>query len=161
MSKTEAKRIKATIRRAFVLELRKSGKSYREIAAETINKFGAAKLPNGYDERYAWFDVDTELKRLNSEMSDNAKEVRRLELERLDVLQDTLWPLAIGGNLAAIDRILRIAQRRAELLGLDAPTKIAPTDPTGDNPYLAMTDEQRQEALLAILNNSNKRPSSS
>lgn len=42
-------------------------------------------------------------------------------------LQDT------GPVLAAIDRLLKIQERRARLLGLDKPTKIAATDPTGEN----------------------------
>ncbi len=36
-----------------------------------------------------------------------------------------------GPTLAAIDRLLKIAERRSRLLGLDKPTKIASTDPDG------------------------------
>lgn len=39
-----------------------------------------------------------------------------------------------GPALAAIDRLLKIEERRAKLLGLDKPTKIAPTNPDGDKP---------------------------
>jgi hypothetical protein len=45
--------------------------------------------------------------------------VRQLELERLDRLLIALWDLATGGSLGAIDRVLKVMQRRAELLGLD------------------------------------------
>lgn len=47
-----------------------------------------------------------------------------------------LWNLerARSGELEAIDRALKIAHRRAALLGLDRPTKIAPTTPDGDGP---------------------------
>lgn len=37
-------------------------------------------------------------------------------------------------KLAAMDRLLKIGERRARLLGLDAPTKTALTDPTGEKP---------------------------
>ena len=37
-------------------------------------------------------------------------------------------------KLAAMDRLLKIGERRARLLGLDAPTKTALTDPSGDKP---------------------------
>ena len=37
-----------------------------------------------------------------------------------------------GPRLAAVDRALRIMERRAKLLGLDAPTKVAATNPNGD-----------------------------
>lgn len=44
-----------------------------------------------------------------------------LELDRLDALTKTLWGAASDGDLMAVDRILKIQQRRAALLGLDAP----------------------------------------
>jgi hypothetical protein len=34
-----------------------------------------------------------------------------------------LWPQVAKGNQGAVDRVLRIMERRAKLLGLDAPTK--------------------------------------
>lgn len=37
-----------------------------------------------------------------------------------------------GPKLAAIDRAVRIMERRAKLLGIDMPTKVAQTDPTGE-----------------------------
>lgn len=36
-------------------------------------------------------------------------------------------------KLAAINAALRVMERRAKLLGLDKPTKISPTDPSGQN----------------------------
>lgn len=36
-----------------------------------------------------------------------------------------------GPRLAAIDRLLKIQERRSKLLGLDKPTKVASTDPDG------------------------------
>lgn len=41
----------------------------------------------------------------------------------------------VGPKLAAIDRAVRLMERRARLLGLDAPAKVAPTTPDGDKPY--------------------------
>ena len=37
-----------------------------------------------------------------------------------------------GPRLQAIDRLLKIQERRARLLGLDKPTKVASTNPNGD-----------------------------
>ena len=70
-----------------------------------------------------------------------------MELERLDKLHDSLWLLATSGDVAALDRILHIMERRSKLLGLDSPTKFAPTDPSGDNPYLGFSDDALREAL--------------
>ena len=39
-----------------------------------------------------------------------------------------------GPRLAAIDRLLKIQERRSRLLGLDKPTKVANTNPDGDKP---------------------------
>lgn len=41
-------------------------------------------------------------------------------------------------RLATMDRLLKIGERRARLLGLDAPTKTALTDPTGEKPMEAV-----------------------
>lgn len=38
----------------------------------------------------------------------------------------------VGPRLAAVDRYLKIMERRAKLLGLDMPNKVALTDPSGE-----------------------------
>lgn len=43
---------------------------------------------------------------------------RSLELERLDAMQEALWPRAMGGSVSASQTILRIIQARGRLLGL-------------------------------------------
>lgn len=48
-------------------------------------------------------------------------------------------------------------ERRCKLLGLDAPTKIAPTDPTGDKPYDAGLDPKRLGRLVDLLNTAGAR----
>lgn len=54
-----------------------------------------------------------------------AAELRELELDRLDRLQVRVWGKAIEGNVGAIDRVPRIMERRARLLGLDHADGIA------------------------------------
>jgi hypothetical protein len=56
-----------------------------------------------------------------------AQELRQLEAERLDAMTAALWPRAMDGDLRATDRILGIMDRRARLLGLDAPRREAIT----------------------------------
>ena len=56
-----------------------------------------------------------------------AEAVRKIELDRLDALQRSLWPAALKGDLRdlpAVDRVLAVMGRRARLLGLDAPATI-------------------------------------
>ena len=119
--------IEASERRNYVLEQRKGGSSYRVIATLALNRFGAERLPKNYDARYAHDDVAAELKRIQDQTSDDAKEVQTMELERLDRMQAAIWEDVLGSAAAArdaaIDRMLRIMKRRAELLGLDAPAK--------------------------------------
>lgn len=51
--------------------------------------------------------------------SDAADELRTLEGRRLDMLQAAVWPSALEGHLPAVDRVIRISERRARLFGLD------------------------------------------
>lgn len=70
-----------------------------------------------------------------------------VELHTLAKLQQGIAYEANGGDLPSIDRVLKIMERRAKLLGLDSPTKIAPTDPTGVTPYHESVDAE----LVALL----------
>lgn len=67
-----------------------------------------------------------------------AEEVLKMELERLDVLLSGLWEQAAGGDLQALDRALKIQDRRAKYLGLDAPTK------TQDVTISALSPEEKR-----------------
>lgn len=61
-------------------------------------------------------------------VAEPAEELRTLELARLDELTQRAWGILDdeppGVALQAIDRILKIQERRAKLLGLDAPTRV-------------------------------------
>lgn len=61
---------------------------------------------------------------LKKTLQEPADDLRVLELDRLDVLLTGLWPKAINGDAPAVDRVLKIMERRASLLGLDAPRKV-------------------------------------
>jgi hypothetical protein len=92
------------------MELRKAGAGYDRIAQEL----------GYYDASGAYKAVVQGLKEVCQE---SAGELCILEVERLDRLMLGHWQAAIGGNSEATDRVLKIMKRRAELLGLDAPTK--------------------------------------
>lgn len=116
---TSAKKLKTDVRRAFVFEHRLAGDTYEEIAAAAIDEFGLENLPKGWDKRRVWGDVEGVLLDFQEHMAINVEGVRQLELQRLDKLLTALWDAATGGALGAIDRVLKVMQRRAELLGLD------------------------------------------
>ncbi|HXY57608.1 MAG TPA: hypothetical protein VEH76_03415 [Methylocystis sp.] len=52
-----------------------------------------------------------------------AEELLRIELSRLDELQEALYAKAVAGEAPAMDRVLAIMDRRAKLLGLHQPRK--------------------------------------
>lgn len=114
----------ATQKRARAVELRRAGWSYERIGTElSITRQRAHQL------------VTEALKDLNEKCAEEASSLRRLQAERLDVALNALWAKVVTGNTDAIYAMLRIEERRAKLLGLDAPTKIAPTDPTGEDEW--------------------------
>lgn len=59
-----------------------------------------------------------------------------LELVRLDQLQESIWDSAVGGDMQAIDRVLKVMDKREKLLGLD----ITNEKTTGNQTILVMGD---------------------
>lgn len=116
--------LEANEKQRQALELRKGGVSYAAIATR-LGYRGASG---------AWHAVRAALRKTLQEPAD---ELRQLELERLDGMLLGIAPQVSRGNFGAIDRALKIMERRARLLGLDAPVKVAPTNPAGDKPYSA------------------------
>ena len=113
-SPTAQRRIEAKERAKKALELRKKGLRYEAIA-QTL----------GYSSRGdAHKAVMKELNLLAKECLEEAAQVRDLELQRLDALYLKAWEAVEGGDLPAIDRCLRVQERRAKLLGLDAAEKV-------------------------------------
>lgn len=143
-SKTSESRLQAAENQRQALTLRTEGRSFEYIAA----KLGY-KGPSG-----AYQAVMRGLKRTLQEPAD---ELRQLETERLDVMQAALWPSVQSGDPQAVDKALKVMERRAKLLGLDAPTKIAPTDPSGANAYEPLSLDERLARLGAILDRAGAR----
>ncbi len=95
-----------------VLELRRAGLTWQRIAEQV-----------GYaDHSGAYLAYKRALKRV---LQQPAEELRQAEIDRLDRLQLAAWPNAMKGDNSAIATVLRIMERRAKLLGLDMPVKIA------------------------------------
>lgn len=64
--------------------------------------------------------------------------MREIETETLRMMQHGLMKRALKGDVEAIREVRGLMERRAKMLGLDMPTKIAPTDPSGDKPASTM-----------------------
>lgn len=73
-------------------------------------------------------------KALKEIVQEPAEELVKIELERLDDMWQKQYQKAVQkGNTLALESCLKIMERRAKLLGLDKPTKVAATDPSGEN----------------------------
>ena len=131
-SKTSARRVVATERQMQAVKLRKDGYTYARIGeALGITSQSAHEL------------VTSAMRRVRAHCDDDASELIRMELDRMDDMHAALWPDALLGDVKKIDRVLSIMARRAKLLGLDAPTKQHVTTSTL-TPEMASkaTDEQ-------------------
>lgn len=93
-----------------IVELRTEGYVWREIAQQVgMSTAGVYKAYN---------------RAMTRVIAPSIEEHRELELDRLDILQRTYWQPAVNGNLRAADYVLRVIDKRAKLLGLDAPLKV-------------------------------------
>ena len=115
-------------RRELVLTYRRMGANYRQIAAQIIEEIGIDNLPKNYDSRQVYQDLKRELEKARAEIAETAEEVRQIELDRLDEMHSRVYPVALGTeeippDMRAVDRVLKIGERRAALLGIDAPQK--------------------------------------
>ena len=100
------------------LALRKTGATYEQIA----HALGYASRDS------AWRAIHRVLK---AHQVEGVEELRKIEDMRLDEMLFAIYKIAKAGDLGAIDRILRIAERRARLWGLDAPVRTEVSGPEG------------------------------
>lgn len=126
----EASKLSAMDNRAKALDLRRAGASLRDIAKALGVSHQSAK-------RY----IDTAISDLHNSQNQKTEDYRAVELDRLERLHMALWQRAIGGkrdgvdippDYAAVDRLVRISERRSKLLGLDAPVKQELTGKDGE-----------------------------
>jgi len=141
MSKTSARVTKAEELRQAALSLRRGGATFAGIAT-TLN------IPKSTAHKA----VSTAIATLREENRELALELMTLEANRLDAMQMGIWPDAVSGDIPSIHAVLKIMERRAKLLGLDAPTKVAPTNPQGDRPYQPgdMSAEERRARIAEL-----------
>lgn len=109
--KTGAARVARELRTARILEWRLAGHSLATIATE--EKISVSRVAQ---------IIEAELA---ARKAAALTSLRRMEAERLDSLQAAVWTRASeGGELMAVETILKIMARRARLLGLDAPMRL-------------------------------------
>jgi hypothetical protein len=107
------KRFKALERRQKALEMRKTGHDYKTIGKAL-----------GVTAKTAFMDVQKCLEEIRANTHETAEDVLELELKRLDIAQAALMPRVKDGDPRAIDTLMRVQERRAKYLGLDAANKV-------------------------------------
>ncbi|WP_328403905.1 hypothetical protein OHS70_33995 [Streptomyces sp. NBC_00390] len=167
----KAKRAAIARRRSDAIDLRLAGVDWltiaRKLAADpAVNSDGVA-YPQGYGiERYqkgqepptdealihaACRDVRKALDERRTELNADVDELRQLEADRLDRLFFVAYKKAVRDqDLTAIDRTLRIMERRARLLGLDMPAKTEVSGPDGGPVQVENSTADELNALIAL-----------
>jgi hypothetical protein len=119
-TKTGPENLLAAKRKLEVIRLRRQGLTLREIGGKI-----------GVSPARVHMILKDELSAINGECRESAEEERNLELGRLDDLHKALWKTIFEGTpepelkIKAIIAMLKVMERRARLLGLDAPVKAA------------------------------------
>lgn len=119
-AKTKPAAIECKVKAAKAMTLRMEGTTFEEIATQC-----------GYNSKQAAYDaVRREIEAITREP---AMELVKLDLERLDALWQVPYLKAQAGDVYSLASCLKIMERRAKLLGLDAAVKVAATvdDPKG------------------------------
>jgi transposase len=122
-----------------IFKMRQAGVSINEIARRFGISVGACSTA-----------IQRQLQKLNKEALMAYPEVLRMELERLDALQQAVWPMTqhrkvtlddgtevtAEPDLKAIQQVLAIMDRRSKLLGMEQ-TNVSLTVDTSDQPARA------------------------
>lgn len=128
--------IEITERRRRAIDMRNAGAQWQAIADEL-----------GYASRgAAYTDVVRALAAARAGMETTAAEYRDAEVAKLDQLEAEAVAVLLadheddGVTLRAVQTVLRIAERRAKLLGLDSPDRLTLTAPVVVRHVLAGID---------------------
>ncbi|MFF3517744.1 hypothetical protein [Streptomyces sp. NPDC002573] len=158
-------------RRADAIDLRLAGVDWltvgRKLAADPAVNSDRIAYPQGYGiDRYkkgqepptdeqlihaACKDVRQALKERTTDVDEKADELRAVENLRLDRLFFVAYRQAVkDGGLPAIDRALRIMERRARMNGLDKPSKTEIVTQAAEGSELTAVALDELEALIGI-----------
>ena len=118
--KGKAKELELETRREKVLECKLRGWSVRQIAAHL-----------GIDKSAVQRDLTEVLERTIANADEYANQERECSLARIDGAIKALAPRIERGESDAIHCLVRLEDRRAKLLGLDAPAKQELSGPGG------------------------------
>lgn len=119
-------RMKREERVKFYIDLVKAGYTYQQIA-DRINKINGTNITRQAVHNSVKREIDKSREKLYQEV----KDVVFIEVERLNELFKSAYSKAKKGDEKSINSCLKIMERKAKLLGLDAPEK-QEVENTGD-----------------------------
>jgi DNA-binding Lrp family transcriptional regulator len=108
---TKPSTIGHTERRREAVDLRRAGLTF-----DAIGERMGISGPSAFEL------VKKALEDFRSDTAEAVEDHRRLELARLERIVEIMWPQVEEGRGDAVDRVLKVAQRKAALLGLDLKT---------------------------------------
>ena len=79
--------------------------------------------------------INRDFKELDAKFQEIAAQdiarAKGLDLERIEALIDAIWDKAAKGDTWSVDRVVKLLERKASMLGLDAPKKTEVTGKDG------------------------------
>lgn len=114
------------------IDLRRAGVGFVEIGQKLgISKSTAHRM------------VEAGMESARAQITASSDDLKAQELSRLDGMLLKLYPKAAKGDVQAIDRVIKIGERRAKLLGLDAPVRTALQGGGEDAPPISTVGETK------------------
>ncbi len=136
-------------RRMLVARLRAQGLSEREIVRALASEKSPVRVNPNTGKEWSLGTVATDCKVLVEQWREKAladtATMRGEQLAELAEIKRNIWAKKFDPFA-----LVKCLEREARLLGLDAPTKIAPTDPTGQHEYQGMSDDELVARLREI-----------
>lgn len=117
-----------------------AGLSYREIADAMHISLGTISR-----------DANVILDRMKHEQITSLVKARTIDARRLDRALNALWSAVLKGDLPSIDRFLKIMERRAKLLGIDAPIQTELTGKDGEAMEINVTADAAEALARRLL----------
>ena len=134
------RKVNAKIQRQKAVKFRLAGATYQAIADQMgCTTSNVHKM------------VKKEMEQVTKETREDVEQLRAMEVSRLDEAQRAIWNQIANGHLGAVDRLVKISDRRSKLLGLDAPQKTAFTAGVGQ-------DDEEGGVILYIPDNGRPHP---
>ncbi len=128
------------VMRKRCMELRMGGRDLEAIGREL-----------GISKQAVWYHIVKALEAMRAETTDAAQHYRDMQMVRLERMLDKIWHRVEIGDEESIATALKLFDRQAKLMGLDAPQKIAQTNLEGTSLVEPPTDYEFARRVAWLL----------